>query len=77
MKGKVEFLIFCSKNVHSSYEKHEKNVFGSYTCKSFVIHSTIFILHFFTKNLVMSDPCFDARDCLLPWLLSLACLAVL
>ena len=37
----------------------------------------MFMLHFFTKNRVMSDPCFDARDCLLTWLLSLACWAVL
>lgn len=73
MKGKVEFLIFCSKNVHSSYRNMKKMC----SVPTHVNHLSSIQLHFFTKNLVMSDPCFDARDCLLPWLLSLACLAVL
>lgn len=55
----------------------KKKVFNSSTCKPFVIHSKFLMLYFFTKNCLMSDPCFDARDCLLTWLLSLACLAVL
>lgn len=55
----------------------KKNELNSSTCKPSVIHSKFVKLNFFTKNRVMSDPCFAARDCLLTWLLSLACLAVL
>lgn len=80
MKREFEFLIFCSEILSLKIlDKHEKkkNVFNSSTCKPFVIHSKFLMLYFFTKNCLMSDPCFDARDCLLTWLLSLACLAVL
>lgn len=79
MKREVEVLIFLLKiSSLKIFKKRQiwKNVEFS-TYKPFVIHSKIFILHFFTKNRVMSDPCFAARDCLLTWLLSLACLAVL
>lgn len=73
-----ELLIFALKNF--SLEIPGKNEKWKASC-SVLLHvnhlpSIHGMFYFFTKNRVMSDPCFAVRDCLLIWLLSLAWLAV-
>ena len=72
MKREDEFLTCVLKIfTFKILDKHKKNLVTSPHINH-IIHLKMFMLHFFTKNRVMSDPCFDARDCLLTWLLSLA-----